>query len=40
MAVQWMGLHSFIAKAVGSIPGWGTNVLQAAQQQPKKVINY
>ena len=28
---QWLGLHAFTAKGVGSIPGWETVNLQAAQ---------
>ena len=27
--VQWLGLHSFIAGGPGSIPAWGTKVLDA-----------
>ena len=30
--VQWLGLHTSTAGAVGSIPGWGTKTLQAAQR--------
>ena len=34
--VQWLGLHAFIAKGTGSIPGWGTKIPQAAQSDQKK----
>ena len=30
-AVQWLGLHAFTAKGTGSIPGWGTKILQGRQ---------
>ena len=29
LMVQWLGLYSFTAEGVGSIPGWGTKILQA-----------
>jgi len=29
--VQWLGLHAFIAKGAGSIPGQGTKIPQAQQ---------
>ena len=35
LAVQWLGLHAFTAEAVGSIPGWGTNIPQAARLKKK-----
>ena len=28
---QWLGLHAFIAKGLGSIPGQGTKIPQAMQ---------
>ena len=31
LAVQWLGLHTFTAMALGLIPGWGTKIPQAAQ---------
>ena len=27
--VQWLGLDAFTAVGLGSIPGWGTKILQA-----------
>ena len=30
LEVQWLGLHTFTAEGVGSIPGQGTKILQAA----------
>ena len=30
LEVQWLGLHTFTAKGLGSIPGWGTKILCAA----------
>ena len=29
LAVQWVGLRTFTAKGVGSVPGWGTKIPQA-----------
>ena len=29
LRVQWLRLHSFTAEGPGSIPGWGTKILQA-----------
>ena len=34
LAVQWLGLSAFTA--VGSIPGWGAKILQAAKKKNKK----
>ena len=34
LAVQWLGLCAFNAKGAGSIPGRGTNILQAKKRQP------
>ena len=36
LAVQWLGLHAFIAKGSGSIPGWGTKIPQAMRHGQKK----
>ena len=30
LAVQWLGLCALTAQGVGSIPGWGTKILQTA----------
>ena len=37
LAVQWLGFHASTAGGMGSIPGWGTKILRAAQ--PKIKIN-
>ena len=39
MVVQWLGLCAFITEGLGSVPGWGTKILQAVQcgQKKKKV---
>ena len=29
LVVQWLEPHAFTAKGPGSIPGWGTEILQA-----------
>ena len=34
--VQWLGLHTVIAKGWGSIPGQGANISQATQHSQKK----
>ena len=31
MVVQWLGLCTFITEGLGSVPGWGTKILQAVQ---------
>ena len=31
MVVQWLGLCAFITEGLGSVPGWGTKILQAIQ---------
>ena len=31
LAVQWLGLGIFTAEGTGSVPGWGTNIPQAAR---------
>ena len=36
LAVQWLGLCTFIARALGSIPGWGTKILQALKHNRKQ----
>ena len=35
LAVQWLGLGDFTAEGVGSIPGWGTKIPQAAHGESK-----
>ena len=34
--VQWLGLHAFTAKGLGSIPGWGTKFLQVSRWGQEK----
>ena len=29
LVVKWLGLCTFTAKGLGSMPGWGTEILQA-----------
>ena len=36
LVVQRLGLHASTAGGPGSIPGWGTKILQAAQHGQKK----
>ena len=36
LVVQWLGLHALTAEGLGSIPGQGTKILQAAQHNQKK----
>ena len=36
LAVQWLGLCAFTAEGMGSIPGQGTKILQAAPHNRKK----
>ena len=36
LAVQWLGLHASSAWGTGSIPGRGTEILQAIQRSQKK----
>ena len=38
LAVLWSGLHTFTAKGLGSIPGWGTKITQAAWHGQKEVF--
>ena len=35
--VQWLRLHAFTARDIGSIPDWGTTIPHAAQQSQKKI---
>ena len=35
-AAQWLALCDFTAQGPGSIPGWGTKILQATQSSQKK----
>ena len=37
LVVQWLGLFAFTAKDLGSIPGQGTKIPQAAWHGQKKV---
>ena len=34
--VQWLGLSALTGKALGSVPGWGTKILQATWYSKKK----
>ena len=36
LVVQWLGLLTFTDEGMGSIPGWGTKIPQAAQRGQKK----
>ena len=36
LAVQWLGLHAFTAEGLGSVPGGGAKMPQAAQYSQKK----
>ena len=36
MAGQWLGLCAFTAKGLGSVPGQGTKIPQAAQPKKKR----
>ena len=36
LVVQWLGLCTFTAKGLGSIPDWGTKIPQAAQWSKNK----
>ena len=41
LVIQWLGLHAFTAGGTGSIPGWGTKILQTTwcgQKKEKKRI--
>ena len=31
LVVQWLGLCTFTAEGLNSVPGWGTKILQAAR---------
>ena len=35
-AVQWLGYHSLTAEGLGSTPGWGTKIPQAAWSSQKQ----
>ena len=39
LVVQWLGLRTFTAKVVGSIPGQGTKIPQAARCNQKNFFN-
>ena len=39
LAVQWLGLGTFTAEGPGSIPGWGTKILQAKWHGQKTKTN-
>ena len=36
LVVQWLGLHAFTAKGLGSVPGWGTKAPQPCSVGEKK----
>ena len=36
LAVQWLGRGAYSARGLGSIPGQGTNILQAVKHSQKK----
>jgi len=36
LAIQWLGLRTFTAKGLGSIPGRGTKIPQAVQHSQRK----
>ena len=36
LAVQWLGLYTFIAGGWGSIPGWGTKTQKLLGGEKKK----
>ena len=38
LAVQWLGLGAFDAVAWGSVPGWGTKILQAVAWPKKRIL--
>ena len=41
LIVQWLDLHNFTAKGMGSIPGFGTKILKATlhDQRKKRICN-
>ena len=39
LTVQWLGLCTLTAEGLGSIPGWGTKMPQAARHSQKKKKN-
>ena len=36
LGVQWLRLHTFIPRGLGSIPSWGTKIPHAMWQKKKK----
>ena len=38
LVVQWLGLHAFTAKDLGSIPGQGVKIPQAAKHGQEKEL--
>ena len=38
--VQWLGLHAFTVEGPGSIPDWGTEILQTLWHSQKKRITF
>ena len=38
LTAQWLGVDASGAKGLGSIPGWGTNIPQATQQEKNKTL--
>ena len=36
LAVQWLGLFTFTAVGLGSVPGWGAKIPQAAWHSQKR----
>ena len=36
LVVQWLGLGTLTANGAGSIPGWGTKILQATWRSQEK----
>ena len=39
LGVQWLGLCTFTAKGVSSIPGWGAKIPQGLPRGKKKKVN-
>ena len=39
LVVHWLELGTFTAEGVGSIPGWGTKIPQAARHGQKFIFN-
>ena len=43
LVVQWLGLHAFTARDVGSVHGWEIKILQAmqyGQTEKKKIFSF